>query len=750
MKYYKLGIVALSSSLVLGGIAPIAYAETSIPTNVLAAKTTTSEVMDKERLIERVHELFPGMFEDVREEEFRFDSGRSYGEESELESYGLRFFKELSSDMYVSGRFSFVGENLELVYYSYNNENNEEALFPPQVSKEDAEKIAVSFLNRMTNGSDYQLADNDDELYFYDNQTLTEPVEYNFRFDKVVNDVPVPDQSIRIEVLGSGVVSYYFNELTGKQEVFEKKESLLTESEALDRLKEASNVELQYQIQYERSDDVKAVLTYLPSPKIDGIHGMTGQYYIAGELLDKLPKKEKLKVLSSTPVEKTASITKKEAKEMAEQLLMPKNDFVKLNIEGVNERENYRGQRVYDVEFMYETRNGGSGSSIEIDVDTGELIDYRGGFDERFLGEEDSSRPLAYKNALNKAVDYVEKYASSYVHEVAYPNESDNRQNRYDSDDEEYRFYFPRVKDGTIVNGNGIRVSIAGDGELLGFSIDFDQISDWPSLSEVVSKEEALKDYKDVLQTELQYVSNNNQNEYQANHYKLIYTGEMDKEVLRKYYDAQTGEWTAASSRYDSGKQPSDVTIEHPWAEEELNFMIQAGIIEVENPETFNPDAVITKGDALKVLSKSLSRYYRYERYDYEEQKRQTFKNIDTDHDLYGMIELAIDRGVLEADTENFPLDETITREELAVWYGRILKLTNVADHYEIYKLNMKDSEQVEKANVGYVALVGALEIMTPNEDGYYLPDEEVTLAQLALSNMRLAQEMAEMDIDYR
>ena len=65
-----------------------------------------------------------------------------------------------------------------------------------------------------------------------------------------------------------------------------------------------------------------------------------------------------------------------EAKKIAEQLLDIKSDKVKLNIQSIDEIENYNGQAVISIQYMYQYANGGTGTSLEINKNTGEIIQY--------------------------------------------------------------------------------------------------------------------------------------------------------------------------------------------------------------------------------------------------------------------------------------------------------------------------------------------------------------------------------------
>nr|WP_285853225.1 S-layer homology domain-containing protein [Sporosarcina luteola] len=220
------------------------------------------------------------------------------------------------------------------------------------------------------------------------------------------------------------------------------------------------------------------------------------------------------------------------------------------------------------------------------------------------------------------------------------------------------------------------------------------------------------------------------------NHYDLVYLPIFNDEPF-SYVNARTGEWNNLFSGNDS------VTVSHPWAEEELNYLIAAKVLDVKDGKSFNPDAAISKGEALKVVMNSLSYFYRGGYYFGQENMNQTFDNIDPKHPLYHQIERAVELGIIKADGNNFNLDSPITREELSVWMIRVLGLEQAAKNNSIFKLDFADAQKVQSANAGYVALANSLGLLKV-EKNEFNPNREVTYAELAVSTIRLAHAIAE------
>ena len=54
----------------------------------------------------------------------------------------------------------------------------------------------------------------------------------------------------------------------------------------------------------------------------------------------------------------------------------------------------------------------------------------------------------------------------------------------------------------------------------------------------------------------------------------------------------------------------NSTVISHPWAEEELNYLINAKILDVKDSKNFNGDASVSKGEAIKIIMNSLTYFY--------------------------------------------------------------------------------------------------------------------------------------------
>ncbi|GEL78746.1 PepSY1/2 domain-containing protein [Tenuibacillus multivorans] len=734
MKLKKTSAVVLSSAVVFGGLAPavnaaeIATVESqAVEVEQNETQTTANEdSFTVDELIPRIKELFPEKFESASDENFHLDSSPYFPEE-DIERYRVSYFSPESDSDPRHASFEFVGDDLELFNFSIDPQERSEALFPPEVSEDEALNLAKSFMEKMNLDGDFELRENTNIYYNDINRPLTEPIEYQFTFDKLRSGIPIQSQTARVTVLGNGEVTRFSAPRQQGEADFETRTGVMSKDDLLEKLKGDLDVELQYMVRHDYlSQEEEVYLTYRESPAIHEVSAKDGQYYMNGEYVDEIPEEEDIQMLADQ-AKATSPITKDEAEELARELLATDDENTTLHIDRITERENPDGTEVYSISYMYRTGNSGYGSSIEINKNTGELVRYH---NSRGLNpNEEVDENVSYEEALDLAVDYISDYAYSNMDEYAYPV---NRMTTV-ANDREHRFTFPRVKDGLVVAGDRISVGISKeDGSLASLSVNYSNFDDWPSAEEAVSQEQALEDIKSKLDLKLYYVDRDRDSNEQTLQYKLNYL-RNDNEPT--FYNAVTGEWESNSPF----GQKEDVVISHPWAEEELNFMISNNILEIDDPANFDADQAVTKGEALEILTKSIDRVYPRPPVN-EEREQSPFSNIDSEHELYNIIMQSVQRGIVDDSQDTFDVDSPLTRENLAFWYVRALDLDSVAKRSEIFSYNFNDLEDMSDEYRGYVVLANSLGLLTNDGENNFLPQQEVTYAQLAVANLRLAQ----------
>ncbi|MET0959905.1 MAG: YcdB/YcdC domain-containing protein [Psychrobacillus psychrotolerans] len=735
MGFKYVGMILGASALSVGLFSANVHATTTLneqpPVQIQAA--SSDNVFTKEDLIKKFRGLFPKQFDFLKSSDFQMNGGY-YFPGDETMRYDLYFTKTIDGKQ-LNGNVSFVGKDLQIENFSYQPATVTEALYPAKVSKVDAQKIAGDFMKKYIDGGEYQLET--DSYGYYPTQILTEPIRYSFSYTRLKNKVSVSDQRIEVSVLGNGeIVGFYRNSETNKASTFDDVKKVKAKDGVLKKVKENIYVEKQYQVETDYQTGERHVrLVYQPSPKLLGVHASSGKYLTSKGYSVDFPKKSTISLISSKqlPANYKDGITIEEAKKLSERLLKIDLKNVKLNIDSIREMTNYNGQEVISVQYMYNFPNGGTGASIEIDKQTGEVIQYYNMKSEILaqMGEKPSeAKPLSEKQALEKAIEHMKKWIPSYLHNYAKPTEVAYIDEMQGS----FMFNFPRVVNGIVVAGDSISVGVAKDGSLNNLYVNYQEVKSWPSPEKAISEKEAKELITKALSLRLNYMKSNQKEE--NNHYDLVYSL-LFNEKSSSTLDALTGEWQVLNGENNS------TVVSHPWAQEELNYFINAKILDVKDPKQFDGDAAISKGEALKVMMKSLT--YMYDGYYYPEQdnQKQSFDNIDPKHPLYQSVERAVDMGIIKADTKSFAIDEPVSKEQLAVWYIRALGLEQAAKNSTIYKLPFTDADKVQKELLGYVALANSLELLEA-EKGVFNPKKEVTYAELVVSIIHLAHKISE------
>ncbi|MCZ8541441.1 YcdB/YcdC domain-containing protein [Psychrobacillus psychrodurans] len=727
-----LGASALSFGLFSANVNATTTLNEQLPVQIKAA--STENVFTKEDLIKKFRGLFPKQFDFLTNADFQMNGGYYYPGEETMR-YDLYFTKTINGKQ-LYGNVSFVGKDLQIENFSYQPATVTDALFPAKVSKEEAQKIAGDFMKKYLQGGEYQLET--DTYGYYPTQLLTEPIRYSFSYTRLKNKVSIADQRIEVSVLGNGeIVGFYRNLDANKASTFDDVKKAQAKDTILKKVKENLYVEKQYQIETDNQTGKRHVrLVYQPSPNFLGVHASSGKYLTLNGYSTTFPKKSNIAMLASKPLptKNEGGTTMEEAKKIAEKLLKVDLKDVKLNIDSIREIDNYNGQEVISIQYMYSFPNGGgTGASLEINKQTGEVIQYHNMKSQILeqLGEKPSEvKPLSEKQALEKAIDYIKKWVPSYLHNYAKPIEAaylDEMQGGY-------MFNFPRVANGVIVSGDYISVGVTKDGSLNNLYVNYQEVENWPSPEKAISEKEAKNILNKALSLKLNYMMTDHKQD--NNHYDLVYSPLFNDKSFSSL-DAITGEWQSLYGENTSTQ------VSHPWAEDELNYLISTKVLDIKDPKKFDGDASISKGEALKVIMKSLT--YMYDGYYYPEQEnqKQTFENIDPAHPLYQSVERAVEMGVIKPDTKNFAIDESISKEQLAVWYIRALGLEQAAENSTIYKLPFKDADKVQKELLGYVALANSTALLEADE-GTFNPKKEVTYAELAVSTIRLAHKISE------
>lgn len=729
-KSKKFGAIMSSSILALTMLAPVTSAQTPPQANDgLQIQVANVEInVSKEELIKKFKTLFPGKFDHLKNSDFQLGNTGHYYHDDPIMRYELSFNAKVNGKV-TYGSVTFAGDNYEIEHFYYLPVDTKEALFPAKVSKEEAKEIATEFVNNLADGNSYKLHDDGN---YIPPTVLTEPINYSFTFSKLHNGVPIADQYVYVTVLGTGDIINFSQPIMVKKNVtFDEATKVLNKEELLEKYKNIVSADLLYTVHYQNYQPTTELsLIYRPNASAVGIHALTGKWQTAKDFSSTLPVKKQVKPIVPSKLQPNDKpLTTEEAKKKAEKLLAIDSKNIKLVIHSVTENH-YNGIDVISVHYMYETAMGGHGSTVDFVKATGEIIQFHNMQAEvlQGMGEEpEAVGKLSELAAKNFAIQHLKEHMPSVLHEYSEPLESAY----FDKVRGSYSFVFPKIINGVPSGAHQISISVGPDGKLLHVYSAQQEVKNITPLDGIVSSEAAKNTILEALDLQLQYVRHGDNEQ----HYNLVYTPVYHNQSY-SYVDAVTGELADFN-----GKELTEA-IEHPFAAEELNYLVQTGILDLSKKENFNADASISKGEALQVLVKSLSYFY-YDMYSHEGVTEEAISGISKDDPYYKVVERAVQLGIVDPQKDQLNVSAAVTKEELATWFIRLLGLSAAAEHSEIYKLNYTDGTTVAKDKVGYVALAGAMGLLE-TQSNEFKPKTEVTYAQLAVALIKLANELAE------
>lgn len=556
--------------------------------------------------------------------------------------------------------------------YGFEGENGEVPSLP-KVSESDARKTAESFIKQINPDFKYEIKIDDDSY------GSVYGSGYEFSIDTYVNGVLYTGGSGMINIDGTtGNVEHFSFNYT--QAEFPSIDNTISVDEAKKTYSDKLGLELVYQTYIDDDYNIVAYPVYTQKYNCDKyINAITGnvadftnyRYFIGN------------KFESSMDATSGGGLTEQEIKELdniggliskadlenklkSNKLLsIPKN----INTDSISLYKNYDDEYTYSVSMSNDKCN----IYASVDAKTGEIQQYSR------WGEDDNSKTKNNDDSALKTLagDKAKEY-------------------KYDENSHQYVRYV-----------NGIKVTYdyanitTNNGVLTNFSMNYTD-TEFPSIENAMSKEEAEKILFDAKDYSIVYMQN-----YTENKREIIPVYTIDTENINpftgKFVDYQNKEITEDTS---SKLEYSD--IDGHYAEKYIKELAYYGI-GFEGGE-FKPDEKITQkdflillmsinGDDIIVLKNNL------------EQANWVYRN-STQNDI-----------ISEDERDD---DAAVTREEAAVYMIRAIGAENYAKYNDIYVTPFNDVTE----NKGYIALLSAMGVLSGDGNGNFNPNREMTRAE--------------------
>ncbi|SHK22755.1 S-layer homology domain-containing protein [Tepidibacter formicigenes] len=628
-----------------------------------------------------------------------------------------------------------TGKILSIRRYEWNS--NDEIPMIAKFTKKEAKKIADDFLKRI-NPNEFK------EVKFKEGDWLGRyrHSEYNFDYVRTVNGVDFDQNRIHVEVDGvSGeIISYNID--WNDDLSFEDTDGIIEPAKAEELLKNNTEMKLIY-TDYDRNyddkpDEVKVVYNpyYSKGNLVDAKKGVIINYEGKEEELKTkdISKEEKEKILKNAKKVDILSseLDKEKAKEIMKDRLKEfiKEDFELNRVRYIEDDDYWRTQGKHAWEGDFSVKDSDKEGEIVIDALTKQVISFNA-YTFNDHREEDFEPKLTWEEGYDKALDIISKYYGSKIMDIDTKVEEAKGyyyRNGKKIYNRTYWYRFPRIVDGVEYRDNQIDISIdAKTGEIEDFDYRWDEDIKFPGHDNVIEKDKAKDIYFDAHNTELSYITINNE-DIKDEKVALVY---RMKPLKGSYFmdnlDAVNGKFID----YDGEEIDLDDTdytnkIKGHWAERELSILSDNNII---NLKDFDLDKEITKIDTIKMLV-NVKGYHPYRIDDNDDLK---FKDITKNDKDYAYVQLAIEYGLIDNKEENFNKEAKITREEMAKMIVKLIEQDKMASMKGIYSLGFKDEQSIGEEYKGYVAVCKGLGIISGN-DGNFRPKDNATMLEMAIS----------------
>lgn len=207
----------------------------------------------------------------------------------------------------------------------------------------------------------------------------------------------------------------------------------------------------------------------------------------------------------STPVSTDTKVKRDEAVEAARRIVKIPEDF-EVNSISLQELGSYGGNDpVWSINFAKQVDGRYYGSySVSIHAETGLLIRFNN------YSNDDTVKPsYPPKISLEEAKPIAQGFAQAiYPEEWLQSRYNTSAESNYKTPlngDVRYSLRYDRIVNGVVYPSNGFRVEVNGNGEVVGFSIDWDRNTEFPDSQDVISQEEALKSWAEASKLSLTY-----------------------------------------------------------------------------------------------------------------------------------------------------------------------------------------------------------------------------------------------------
>lgn len=653
----------------------------------------------------------------------------------------FEFVKRENNDWQGSISVSVNAVSGELLSYYHNS--SEQPSYPPNRNREEAQKLALEFLSRISSSKWDEVAL--DPWGLDEALPIIDPDEqYHFRYVRMHEGIPYPSNYLAVSVNTNGDIVSFHSTWDDNVEFAPVSESLISEDEALAVYREAGDQQLglRYVTPWSKDEEVDIAyfwdnsyedsMTYVDAETGAALNG--GMEEIGDEAFQ--PEPVSTSKLQPHFKNRTTDLTEKEALDHVTRLLNIDLDTFQLESSQFYSNTEY-DRNEWNFSFVTTQEDDKYYVSVSVDAKSGMIYHYYSHNSDQ-NASTDEQRMLSEQALIQRAFDAVKRLAPDIAHETYYIG--------IDHMDEDNHLAYVRFA--YYINGVYVpdrHISVAIDqmtGDIVNFSayVGYSKYVDYPQPNNLISESVALDTLLNDSKVTLQYETDPHSTDQDQVQTKLVYSLQLPQAQDPLYLNAKTGKWhsTNTGEPIDLNRIPPK-DIEGHWAEEALNIMFQYRALDTDEDGNINPNQIITRGEMIKMMIQALHRGHFYPIYGLE--RNASFNDVHQDNTLFDYVEAAVDLNLLEPNGENLNPNEKLTREELAVIVVRALGYDTLAKRNDLFQLNVSDQEQIEAQ--GHVSIILNLGIMG-DLNGAFQPNKAVTRAEAAVTFQRFLEQRNE------
>ncbi len=654
------------------------------------------------------------------EVEFREDNYRGTG----VWSLRLRNESPRPFGPYREGHIEINAKNGSLLSFYYRPNPADKKTDQQVVDRSQAKEIALNYLKKMQPNLINHVRLEDNPVYpYYQNATLE--LAYSFYWKRVVNGIPVQEDSIgiRVDAITGKVISYDFT--WNEEATFPTPGNGLLRAESVAKLVlEKLELYPNYQMNPENGSKQKLTPVYQLNSKYHEFDAYTGQP-IDQEGNRKEFAESKRYQQTFSPVMGGAAVSTEyypgqqiqptDAQTIAEQFFkqMGYSGKVSRGGNGIASGPGYTMEYWnYQIETNQTEKNRNQPQiDVSIETSTGKVVGFR-----TWNNEPTQSDDQTISSEQAKAI--AEKFVTGVL-AIGKPVVLRDENYLRRTSDEPYQFVFVRLIHGIPNEYGDLIVSVdSHSGKVLDYHLGILPVG-VSSLSSIIDPVTASKSFKNSQFLELTYRYARDKEYRPMNKVQLVYR--------LKYYgsgiDAVTGQ---PLGRDALAIKPQ---LANHWARGPLELLADSRLLPHGD---FNPDEKVTLREALRVLTATL-RYYD------TNQIKLNFSDIKEGDPDRSIFQKAVQMGILDNKGVLNP-NSVLTREQMAVWLVNALGYQELARSPVKTEVTYQDLENNLYQN--HIAFVTALRLLVEDKDGYFHPQQPITWAELATIVTRVAPKM--------